>query len=314
MALVLTRNDTEGLIDRETAIRVLETVMIEEVEGSTFHMPPFGGASTRRRTFRTVGGGLYGLGRMGVRAGGQCLLYDTESGELLAVMNQASGVLRVGATMALAARYLARPEARSVGLLGSGHNALNILQCLRIVRPIERVEMYSPTPEHRTAFAERATAALRIPVTAHDNPRDAIADVDVIVVATNSPTPVLSYPNLRPGTHVTSMGQVTELDESIYLGVDQFVVPSREQEIDSASPNAHPHVEGHLLRLVQEGRYDPARIVELGSLIKGEVAPRNRPTDITLFRDSRGGVGDLALANYAYERARERGLGLEVDL
>jgi ornithine cyclodeaminase/alanine dehydrogenase-like protein (mu-crystallin family) len=73
-------------------------------------------------------------------------------------------------------------------------------------------------------------------------------------------------------------------------------------------------VEGCLDRLVRAGRYDPSSIVELGSIIKGDVAPRNGPTDINLFRDSRGGVGDLAMANWVYERARERGIGLEVEL
>jgi ornithine cyclodeaminase len=314
MALILGKKDIQGLLDPARAMQVLEPVMIEELEGTTFHMPPFGGSSTRRRTFRTVGGGLYGLRRMGIRAGGHCTLYDTESGELLAFMSYSWGVLRVGATMGLAARYLARPEARSVGLLGSGHNALNILQCLKVVRPIERAETYSPTAEHRTAFAARATAALGIPVTAHDDPREVIADVDIIAVATNSNTPVLSYADLRPGVHVTSMGQTTELDESIFLQVDQFVAPNRAQEIDSASPNAHPHITGVLHVMVQEGRFDPARIVELGSIIRGDVAPRNGPADITLFRDSRGGPGDIALATYAYERAREQGLGIDVDL
>jgi alanine dehydrogenase len=314
MALILGKKDVQGLLDPLRAMQVLEPVMLEELEGSTFHMPPFGGSSTKRRTFRTVGGGLYGLGRMGIRAGGHCTLYDTATGELLAFMSYGWGVLRVGATMALGARYLARPDARSVGLLGSGHNALNILQCLKVVRPIERVETYSPTPEHRTAFAARATSTLGIPVVAHDDPREVIADVDIIAVATNSPTPVLFFSDLRPGVHVTSMGQTTELDESIFLGVDQFVAPSRAQEIDTASPNAHPHIEGFLHRMVQEGRYDPARIVELGAIIKGDVAPRNGPTDITLFRDSRGGPGDIALATDVYERARSQGLGIEIDI
>src|SRR5688572_22700304 len=108
-------------------MKALEPVMIEELEGTTFHMPPFGGSSTKRRTMRTVGGGLYGLGRMGIRAGGECSLYDTNTGELLCLMSYQWGVLRVGATMSLAARYLARPDCRSIGLLGSGRNALNIL-------------------------------------------------------------------------------------------------------------------------------------------------------------------------------------------
>jgi alanine dehydrogenase len=314
MALILSKEDVTGLIDIETAMQVLEPVMIEELEGSTFHMPPFGGSSTKRRTMRTVGGGLYGLARMGIRAGGECSLYDTNTGELLCLMSYQWGVLRVGATMSLAARYLARPDCDTIGLLGSGRNALNILQCLKAVRSIESVKMFSPTREHRAEFAEQASKTLGIPVTATDSEQSAMADVDILAVATNSMTPVVEFSDLRPGTHVTSMGTVTELDDSVFLGVDQFVVPSSPQELESGTPNAHPHIQGNLTRMVEEGRYDAARMVELGSIIKGDVAPRNGPTDVTLFRDSRGGPGDIALANYAYQRARELGRGVEVAL
>ena len=314
MALILSKQDVEGILDPAGAIEALVPVMLEELDGTTFHQPTFGGSSTKRRTYRVVGGGLYGLRRMGIRVGGQCSLYDTETGGLVAIVSYHWGVLRVGATMALAARYLARPDSRSIGLLGSGMNALNILQCLKLVRPIERVEMYSPTPDHRQAFAEKASAALGIPVTARDDPGEVVADVDIIAVGTDSRTPILAAQDIPPGVHVTSMGTVTELDESVFLEIDQFVAPNRAQEIDSGSPNAHPNLLGLLLNMVQEGRYDPSRIVELGSIIKGDVVPRNGPEDRTLFRDSRGGVGDLALANYVYERARERGLGTEIDL
>lgn len=312
MALIVSPDVAERFLNLESAMDALRPVMVEEAAGSTFHMPPYGGAKSARPTFRVVGGGLYGLGRMGVRAG-VVQLFDTESGALIAIVGGATA-LRLAATMGLAAQYLARPDARSIGLLGSGRNALRILECLRLVRPIERVDLYSPTPAHRDRLAERATTALGIPVTAHDTPAATIAEADIIVVGTSSYTPVLSYQDVRPGTHVTSMGMSTELDESMYLGVDQFVAPNGEQEVDSASPVAHPHVEGHLHRLVEQGRYSPDSIVELGSIMSGDVAPRNGPTDINLFRESRGGVGDVALANWVYERAREAGLGVEVDL
>jgi ornithine cyclodeaminase/alanine dehydrogenase-like protein (mu-crystallin family) len=204
-----------------------------------------------------------------------------------------------------------------VGLLGSGHNALNVLECLKAVRPIERVEVYSPTREHRIAFAAEATSTLGIPVTPHNSAAEVTQGVDIIAVATNSRVPVLSFSDLRPGVHVTAMGVTTELDASVYLEVDQFVTPSRSQEIANAEPGPPPHHMGGggpLYPLVQQGRLKREAIVELGSIIKGEVAPRNGPSDIALFRDSRGGVGDLALANYAYEYAHSHGLGIEVDL
>ncbi len=313
MTLLLRRQDVAGLMDLERAMSVLVSVMVEEAEGTSFHVPPFGGSKSERKTFRLVGGGLYGIGRMGIRLSGVHLL-DAQTGELLAIVGGDAPNLRIAATMALAARYLARPDARSIAILGSGRNALLILEGLKMVRPIERVNVFSPTPAHRARLAERASATLEIPATAQATLREAIAGMDIIVVATSSYTPVLAYSDLRPGVHVTSMGMTTELDESIFLNVDQFVAQNREQEIDCGRPDVHPHVEGLLWKMVGEGRYDPARIVELGSIIKGKVGPRNGPSDITLFRDSRGGVSDIALANDVYERARAQGLGIEFEL
>ena len=204
-------------------MEVLEAVMLEEVSGTAEHMQPSGGG----RSLRVVGGILRGMHRMGVRVRGQASLYDTDSGDLLGIVSYRGGVLRVGATMALAARHLSRPDASSVGLLGSGHNALNILQCLKAVRPIDRVDVFSPTPEHRFAFAVRAESALGIPVTPRTTAADAIEGADIIVVATNARTPALAYSDLRPGVHVSSMGVHTELEGSVFLGANQFVTPSR---------------------------------------------------------------------------------------
>lgn len=309
MALILRRGDFPGVLDPARAMEVLQPVMLEEVAGSTFHVQPQGGG----RTIRLVGGGLRGMRRMGIRVVDQALLYDSESRELLAIIPYQLGSLRVAATMAMGARYLSRPDSRVVGLLGSGRNALIILEAMKTVRPIERVEVYSPTMEHRDAFAQRAAGELGMPVTAHDTPGAALADADIVIVATNSRTPALSFSDLRPGVHVSSMGVSRELDESVFMRVDQFVTPSRAQEIAAAKPGVTGG-DGPLYRLIEEGRLPADAIVQLGSIINGDIAPRNGPTDITLFRDSRGGVGDIALANYVYEHARERGLGVEVDL
>ena len=319
MTLLLSRQDVADLLDPQSAMSILEGAMREEVAGTASHMPPYGGSSQTLRTPRLVGGGLHSLGRWGLRGGGVAVLFDVSTNPNsapVAILGYRFGNLRVGATMGLAARYLARPDARSIGILGSGMNAMDILRCLCAVRRIERVELYSPTAEHRTAFAERASRELGIPVTPHDTPRPVTAEVDIIAVATNSRTPVLRFDQLQPGVHVTSMGLTTELDESIYLEADQLVAASREQEIDSSAPgpNNPGNVEGgQLWRLLQAGRLSRERIIELGTIIQGDIAPRNGPSDINVFRESRGGVGDTALASWVYEQARERGLGVEFD-
>src|SRR6266511_530928 len=125
MTLLLCASEVEDLITPLEAIDV----------------PQWGGASAAGgRLVRFVGGGLKQLGRLGFRMGGSgsiCVLYDIKSWEMIAIVGYPFSNLRVGASMALAAKHLARPDARTVGLLGSGRNALAILQCLQAVRPIE---------------------------------------------------------------------------------------------------------------------------------------------------------------------------------
>src|SRR4051812_45481036 len=138
MALILSAAEVDRLIDPRRAMEALVPLLLEEAAGTTFHMPPYGGSYMN--SFRTVGGGMRTLGRMGLRSGEAALLFDmTAHRRLLAVVGGDMAELRIGATLALGARELARPDARAIGLIGSGRRALTLLRCLREVRPIERV-------------------------------------------------------------------------------------------------------------------------------------------------------------------------------
>lgn len=313
MTLLLTRQDLDGILDMEAAIDATRAMVIEEVEGSVLHMPAFGGSGGPRWVMRVVGGALYGVGRLGMRAGSLSLLFDTETDAPLAIMDLPALDLRLAASVGLGARYLARSDVQRVGLIGSGKIALGILQGLCAVRKIDAVDVYSRTPAHCRAFAARAEQALGIPVVAHDDPEAIIADADILATGTNSRAPVVSYEQIRPGTHVTSSGLAMELDASVYLRADQVVVASRQQEIANSLPTYAPgRVTGGVLHdLLSSGALQPEALVQLGDVARGAVAPRNGPKDINVYRDSRGGLSDAALVSCAYDRARERGLGVE---
>jgi hypothetical protein len=97
------------------------------------------------------------------------------------------------------------------------------------------------------------------------------------------------------------------------LRADQFVVASQQQEIANALPTSAPGrvTGGTLYELLKSGTLTREAFVPLGAIAQGDVAPCNGPNDINIYRDSRGGLGDAALASWAYDRARERGLGLD---
>jgi ornithine cyclodeaminase/alanine dehydrogenase-like protein (mu-crystallin family) len=255
-----------------------------------------------------------------VRAGGVVLLFSTEGNRLLAILGSSASSLRIGATMGVAARHLARPESRSIGLLGSGRNALPTLEGLVAVRAIERVTVYSPTPANRTAFAQRATAALGIPVTPVESVAAATADADIIALATVATAPAIEAEHVRPGVHITSMGEPHEIGESVFLKADQIVASGWAQELEAINPGGQRIRQRQglaappLWELLADGRIKKESLIELGAIVSCEVPARNGPADITIFREAQGGAGDIALANFVYERARTLGRGSEIQI
>ncbi len=316
MVLMLRRDEVEPLLDLPQAIDVTKAVAQEDAAGTVVRMPPFGGNGWSRRIVRVVGGGLFGLGRFGIRAGELALVFDADTSEALAIMDLPTGDLRLAASVATAAQYLAREDAHRLALIGSGTVAHAMLRGLCAVRPIDDVRVYSRSPEHRRAFAESASAEFGISVAPADAAEAAVRDADVVAAGTNAREPLVRYEWLRPGTHVSSAGLNFELDRSVYERADQFVAASPQQEIASAAPTDTPGrvTGGPISELLRDGTLSPAAIVALGTIVRGDVAPRSGPNDINVFRESRGGLGDAALAARAYDLARQRGLGTEFAL
>jgi ornithine cyclodeaminase/alanine dehydrogenase-like protein (mu-crystallin family) len=259
---------------------------------------------------------MFGVGRFGIRAGPLALLFEADTWQPIAIMDLPTGDLRLSASVAAGAEYLARPDATRVAMIGSGGVALAMLRGLCAVRHIEHLGVWSRTPEHRAAFADHASAAFNLMATPYDDPEPMVADADIVAVGTNARVPLVRFDQLRPGTHVSSAGLSFELDISIYRDAHQLVAASRQQEVVSAMPTDTPGrvTGGPLSELLSDGRLSAESIIELGSIVQGRVAARNGPADINVYRESRGGVGDAALASRAYDLARERGLGVEIDL
>jgi len=332
MVLLLSAEDVAGLVSLSDAVEIMDAVAREEAAGTTIHMAPFGGAHARPRglppagrggpgarsggVLRAVGGGAFGLGRIGIRAGGVSLVFDTEDHGLLAILGSGFSNLRLAASVALAARCLARPAARSVGLLGSGRLALPLLEGLIAARPIGEVAVFSPTRERREAFARRATAALGIPVTAAESTEGATRAADIVALATSSTTPAVTADQLSSSAHVVSVGEPHELDRSIYLGAQKVVASSRHLALAAIDPSGQHAAERRgldtapLWKLFEAGRLAKEDVIELGEVL----AHPDTETDgsgVTVFLEAQGGAGDIALANLAYQRAKALGRGVE---
>jgi alanine dehydrogenase len=233
---------------------------------------------------------------------GAILVFETGNGRLLAVVGTVTEI-RTAAVSAVATRLLARPEARTLAILGSGTQAGVHLEAMRAVRDIREVRVWSRTPGHARAFAERH--GVRWAATA----REAVEGADIVCTVTGAQAPVLEGAWLAPGAHVNAVGASVppfrELDTAAVVRSRLFV-DRRESALNEAEDIRAP---------LREGAFGEEHVAgELGDLLLGRVAGRTAADEVTLFKSLGLAVEDLAAAHHVYARAVARGAGARVEL
>jgi alanine dehydrogenase len=228
-------------------------------------------------------------------------LFDTNKAKLAAVIEADKlGQLRTGAASGVAAKFLAREGAESLGVLGCGWQAESQVQCIREAVPsIEAVVAYCRTEERLEDFCKRLGAE---PGETH---RDA-GRQDVVVTATTSRDPVLRGEWLVEGALVCAIGandrRSRELDNVVLERAAFVCCDSIEQsKLES----------GDLIEPIEQGMLDWLEVHELQEVVAGEVQGRQSPDDVVLFKSNGLAAWDVAIAAVALERARERGVGKE---
>ena len=320
MALLLKASDLAPLLGMAKAVALTEEVLLEQSRGQVevhapFHLHVPGGA------LRCVSSALPESGIMGLRfgpalaltppSGARChiaALYRTD-GELLAVMGYPFSTLRTGATVAVAVKHMAPPDAKRVGLIGTGNNALSLLEGLKVVRDIAEVAIYSRKEERRENFAADAEAMLGIPVRPVEEARDAVSGKDIVLTATNFRQPLFPVEWLDAGCHVNSMGPIGELPADLFLTADHVVVSC----IDHEKNYIYPTPPYPLVELIRDGKMEWDDVDELGAVVAGKAKVRKGTGGVTVFHESAGGFGDVVFAGWAYEEARRLGLGQEMS-
>lgn len=230
------------------------------------------------------------------------VLFAADRAELLAIVEaDRLGQLRTGGASGVAARHLARTDARSLGLIGIGRQAESQLACIRAALPgIDRVVAYSRTPERLHDFCKRFGAE-----SAEYN-KDA-AEQDVVVTVTTSRDPVLRGEWLRPGALVCAAGanriESRELDNAVLARATFVCCDSKEQARIEAADLVEP---------VERGVLDWLEVHELAEVVSGEIPGRAGSEDIVLFKSLGIAAEDLAVAALVYERARAEGAGEEL--
>jgi len=309
--LVLTRSEVEELLDLDELVSALARAH-EGLSTGAVSMPP--------RIAATAADGL--LGAMPAylpSAGLGCklvtlfphntdrpthqatiVLFDPANGSPVALMDGTYiTATRTAAAAALAARLLARPEARSLAILGTGVQARSHARAFAAIREWTEVRVAGRDP------AKAAALAAEIGGTAMASYEDAVRGADVVAAATHSAEPVVRVEWVAPGTHVSSVGYNapgSELDPALVRAAT-IVVESRDSSF-APPPGGAPELVG----------VDPTSVVELGELVAGSKRGRTTPVETTLYKSVGVAVQDLAAAALVLAAARERGAGLEIEL
>jgi ornithine cyclodeaminase/alanine dehydrogenase-like protein (mu-crystallin family) len=250
-------------------------------------------------------------------------LFSIENGEPLAIINE--GYLqhmRVGADSGIGARYMARKNAEVLGMIGSGGMARSHIEAFLEARPIKRVQVYSPTKEHREAYAAEVRERYEIDAVAVDTPEAAHRGADIVSGCTDAVVPVIFGRYLDPGTHVTNVGG--RLDSDVYPRIDVSLrLGSAPAPLGMDGQQLHDEVIAYAARPEYFERESSGgrshgipmedKAVFLKDLLSG--ARPGRTSDEQITYSARGNVQGLqffAVAGVAYEECKARGLGREL--
>ncbi len=329
MPLLLTRKDVEKVLTMKDAIAAVEegfrqlalgnvimpqrtAIRISEHHGIHLGMPAYvGGAG---------GGGSLALkvvtvypenqSKFGLPTTiGTLLLNDPRTGALVAIMDAGFlTAMRTGAVSGVATRYLAREDARSVGVFGAGVQARAQLMAMCEVRPIEQALVCDPWIEGRDKFATERSEQLSIPVEPTDDPRVCV-DNDIVVAASSSGEPIFEGSWLAPGTHINGIGShspgTRELDT---------VAIQRSKVVPDLAAACLVEA-GDLIMPIEEGAITEDHIhASLGEVVAGLKPGRESDEEITLFKSVGLAVQDAATSAQVYDLARAAGVGVEIEI
>ena len=237
MPLYISNDDQERSIEFLDAVAAMEGILRQFARGDAIRRPRIDNFLPTRRSdeffcFSSMEGGSRAPGYYALRIkpdivswplvngkqrrvsysykpgvyGGLVLLYDTDNAEFLAIMNDGYVQhVRVAATAALGVKYMANPEARILGVIGSGGMARSFALGIKAVRPIERVQAYSPNRERLEAYCNEMAARLACEVVPCLSAKEAARDANVLSLCTNSQVPVVEADWIQPGAHVTNV-------------------------------------------------------------------------------------------------------------
>jgi ornithine cyclodeaminase/alanine dehydrogenase-like protein (mu-crystallin family) len=240
------------------------------------------------------------------------LVFDPEDGTPAALLDGTYiTAIRTGACSALSVRLLARPDAATLAVLGTGVQARAHALAVSRVRPFAELRVAGRDPAKAAALATELGRELDVPVRAYEEYRSALDGADVVCATTFAVQPVVRRAWVAPGTHVTSVGYNPagrEVDDELVAAAALFV-ESRPAALHAVPPNLD------IAQPIERGLVTPGHVrAELGEVYAGERPGRTDDEEITLYKSVGVAVQDAVAAALVLQAARDRGAGVDVTL
>ncbi|HEX7855683.1 MAG TPA: ornithine cyclodeaminase family protein [Sphingobium sp.] len=311
----LTESDVLDLVNLNEAVVALEQGLSLEVKGHAHNLEKVLGVWANGGSMHTLGSMMPERGYVGFKTwahtpGGATALFslfDANDGRLLCVMEAASlGQTRTSAISGVATQLMADKWADDMALIGTGAQALTQAAAVQVVRPLRRVRVFSRTPDKRAVFCAKARDALGCEVVEAHSVEEAVKNAPIISLITRASEAFLHADMIAKGAHVNAAGAILpgkhEIAQDVFARVSSIVVDN----LANARKGSQ-----ELIDRLGASDHGWATVRTLGEVIAaGE--HRSADADVTLFKPMGMGLSDLSVAIAAYERARERGIGLPI--
>lgn len=323
--LILTRADVERLLDLDLLVERLAPAMVDLSAGRA-SVPPRIGASVPAHDAMLAAMPAFvpSLGALEaklvsvfphVRPSHRAVIvcFDPQTGAPSALVDGTYiTAARTAAGSALATTHLARPDARTLAIVGTGVQArAHALAHVRL-RPLDRIVVAGRDPERTRAFADALASQMGRPVEAAAGYAEAVGAADIVCATTHAVEPVIRRAWLRPGTHINSVGYNVAGRE-----VDGDTVAAATVVVESRAAALSPPPAGSpdLLWPVRDGLVSANREpAEIGEVIDGRRPGRTSRDEITLYKSVGVGVQDAAAAMLVLEAARREGAGVQIEI
>lgn len=317
MPIFISQAQVEQLLTMPDALRLVEDAFRDYGNGGAQNQPRQR-IRAPRGVLHVMPGGWLARGYMGYKAyasfkGGARFyfhLFDSNTGEYLAIIQaDRLGQIRTGAASGVATKYLARKDAKTVGIIGTGWQAESQLQAVCEVREFERILCFSRDESRRHRFAEKMSALLNARVEAVASAEAAVRESDVVIAMTTALQPVILGEWLAAGAHVNAAGSNwatrREVDSATVKRANAIFADSIEQARIEA---------GDLILAVAENVIGWHQVQEMSALVSGRAVGRANGGAITLFKSGGMALEDVAVGSFVYEQARTQGVGVELPL